>query len=134
MKADTASALGRLVLEARQKRGITQGQLATVSKVSTRTLVALENGRHAREEIRSDVIIRLALGLGKDPDEWLKLLGKESVEMEIDRWRHVLGLATGAIKLSATQVLASWMELSTEDQEKIARMMAAALKMRLTPE
>jgi transcriptional regulator with XRE-family HTH domain len=61
----------RLVVQARERIGLSQSELARAAGVSPRTVAQVEREGSAR----ADVIIRLAVALSQPPKEWLSLAG-----------------------------------------------------------
>ncbi len=128
MKKDADHSLGDLLKAARSRRGISQGGLSQKSRVSTRTIVAIENGK-TTESLRKDVIARLALALNVDPAEW----GCDFDPQEIERLSQSIGLKPGETLsycqlTSAEQVVSGWMKLPRAEQRTVFAMFEAALK------
>ena len=82
--------LGNELKLARDRKRWTQMQLALEARVSTRTIVALENRKATSP--RADVIVRLARALGADPKAWLAQTGHSESDKTVER---SLNLAAG---------------------------------------
>jgi transcriptional regulator with XRE-family HTH domain len=76
--------------KSRQEKGWSQLDLATESKVSTRTIVGLETAKAKMP--RADVIVRLAHALGRDAKRWLALTGHSNLgEDQLERTVRAAG-------------------------------------------
>lgn len=73
-----ALVLADVVRSARQNKGWAQIELSRRSRVSTRTIVAIERGE--QKSPRQEVVVRLARALEADPAEWLHLAGYENID------------------------------------------------------
>ncbi len=123
--------LGRLLKAERERQGMTQGKLYSISRVSSRTIVAVENGRIRTKRLRMDVIIRLALALDMDSQALMdeaSYEGRASTE-QIDKARALMNFhkeGTSA-KITFSRLMFGFMELSREEQETFARTINAYL-------
>jgi transcriptional regulator with XRE-family HTH domain len=66
---------GHCLEKARREKGKTQDELSYEACVSPRTISDLESGQPSGRSHRAETIINLAVALGKDVKEWLKLCG-----------------------------------------------------------
>ena len=74
------ASLGAYLKRAREQKAWSQVDLALEARVSTRTIVALETGK--ANALRTDVIVRLARALDRDPKTCLALSGSKDVGEE----------------------------------------------------
>jgi transcriptional regulator with XRE-family HTH domain len=68
----------------RTQQGFTQADLATRARMSTRTIVAIEN-ETLSHKLQPKVIIKIAAALGRDPKRWLELIGYGITQDQIDQ-------------------------------------------------
>ena len=122
--------LGQLLKDERNRQGMTQSRFSVISRVSTRTIVALEKGKILTKRIRMDVILRLALALGIDPQTLMDEAdydGQATAE-EINLARLRSNCKEEAPpKIPLTQLIFGFMELSGEEQETFMRTVNAYL-------
>ena len=76
--SEPGTTFGRLLKRVREAKDLTQLQLATKSRVSTRTISELESPQ-THKQPRKDVVIRLALALEEDPVRWLREAGYDEI-------------------------------------------------------
>lgn len=81
MSETRKTTFSQIVKSTREAKSLSQAALAQMSRVSTRTIVAIEDDR-SNQHPRPDVIIRLAHALEQEPEEWLRHAGHNNIPAE----------------------------------------------------